>query len=198
MHGFERPVHHVGNAQRSQFQAHRPREIQEARNERIQPVHFRRNVSGQLAGERKRACHFLRKHLGGAFDDAQRVANLVRQAGGKLPQRRQSFRPPRFLFGAAQLAVGFLERLRKRLVSLHLPLVLHGELIHQNRRQKEEKHANRKDRGAGRREFELPKRGNEKRRIGQRGETVHSSVAMDRNKSPPLRSADSKWGNSCC
>ena len=41
VHGFERPVHHVGNPQTPRLQPHGPREIEEARHERIQPVHFR-------------------------------------------------------------------------------------------------------------------------------------------------------------
>ncbi len=142
---------------------------------------------------------FLRKHLGGALDHAQRIANLVRQPGGELPQRRQAFRPPRFLFRPPQLTVCFLERFRERLIPRHLLFVLHGELIHQNRRQKEEKHANRQDGGLRRVSARIPAaRGSEmRRRRATRGPST-TAWQTARSRSPPSRSADSKSGSSCC
>src|SRR5437763_12016519 len=43
--------------------------------------------------------------------------------------------------GFFQLAILLRQRLRKRLVTLHLAAVLHGELVHQDRGKKEEQNA---------------------------------------------------------
>ena len=145
---FERAVHDFGDALRVQIEMRGPREIEKARDERVQPVHLGGNVAGELAGERLRALQFLRKHFRRAFDHAERIADFVRETSGKLAESGEALGAAGIGFGAAQLAVGLLEALGKFAVAPDLAAIFHHEAVDEHRREEEEQDADRQDCGA--------------------------------------------------
>ncbi len=56
----------------------RARKVEELGDERAEPVDLGGNVAGKLAREFVGCLQFLGQHFGGAFDDSERVANLMR------------------------------------------------------------------------------------------------------------------------
>ncbi len=129
------------SARGAQFELQRPRKIEEPAHQRAQPIDLGRNISGQFGRKRLSIAQPVAQHLGGALDDAQGIANLVRQAGGELAERRQAFGSPRVGLHPLELAIGLREFLGQVLVAQRLPPVLHGEAIHDHRRQKEKQDA---------------------------------------------------------
>ena len=111
--GFERAVENRRYALRPQVEVRRPREIEKARHQSVEPVHFGGNIAGELARERLRVLQLLLQHFRRAFDHAERIADFVRQPGGKLAESGEALGAARVGFGAAQLAIGFLERLAR-------------------------------------------------------------------------------------
>ena len=85
----------------------RAREIQKARDQRIGAVHFLLDVSGHLLRDCVFVGHLARQHLGGSLHRAQGIAQLVRQPGSQLPQRRQAIGAAHLGFGFFQMPIGF-------------------------------------------------------------------------------------------
>ena len=81
---FENVIDDGGQLHGVKIEARRSREIEESRDEGIEAIHFRADVTGKFAGERIRSFDFLAKHFGRAFDDAERIANFVGEARGEL------------------------------------------------------------------------------------------------------------------
>src|SRR5258708_23078272 len=79
------------------------------------------------------------QHFRRAFDYPERVANLMRQTGGHLPESRQALRAARFLLRLLQLAIGFRQRFGELLIALDLPPIFHHEAVdHHGGKEKEE------------------------------------------------------------
>ena len=127
--GFERAVDDLADALRVKIEMRGAREIEEARHERVQPVHFGGNVARQLARERLRALQFLLEHFGRAFDHAERIADLVREARRKLAESGEALRAARIGFGALQLAVRLFESLGELAIALDLVAIVHHEAV---------------------------------------------------------------------
>ena len=70
-----------GQVRRVGIYMKRPRKVQKLRDQRAQPVDFRRDVSSQLARKFIPSLQFLGQYFSRAFDHAERIANLMRQAG---------------------------------------------------------------------------------------------------------------------
>ena len=120
LHRFEGVVNDLGYMKRAQFHVLWAGKIEKAGDERVQAIHFGRDEAGKLGCERLRWLQFLAEHFGGAFDDAERIANFVREAGGELSEGGESLRAARFGFGALQLAIRLLER-REQLLRFARP-----------------------------------------------------------------------------
>src|SRR5215469_13877551 len=128
----------LGYVDRFQIEARGAGEIEEARDQRIEAIHFGGNVSGKFSGGGLRRAEFLTEHFRGAFNDAQRIANFVSESGGKLAEGGEAFSAASFSLGALQLAVRIGERFRERLITRDLAAILNDEAIDQNRCQEEE------------------------------------------------------------
>src|SRR5258708_32263546 len=94
---MERAIQHRSNFQWNQFGLQWTGKIEEARYQSAQPVGLGRDVSRQFIRQRIRLSELLVKHFRRAFDYPERIANLVRQAGGHLPESRQPFGTPSLL-----------------------------------------------------------------------------------------------------
>ena len=110
-----------------EFETQRAGEIEEAGDQRAQAIHFAGNVAGQFGGEGLGGGQSLVQHFGGAFDDAERIANFVRQAGGELAERGQALGAARFGLGVFEAAVGVFEFFGEKLVAARLLAIFHGE-----------------------------------------------------------------------
>ena len=113
------------HALRPQIEIRGAREIEEARDERVEPVHLGGNVARQLARKRLRVLQFLLQHFRRAFDHAERIADFVREARRKLAERCQALGAARVGLGALQLAVRFFEELGERLIARDLAAIVH-------------------------------------------------------------------------
>src|ERR1017187_4664869 len=76
--GFHRAVDDFRDLLRVQLELRGSREIQKARHERVEAVHFGENVAGEFASERLGVFQFLREDFRRSFDHAQGITNLVR------------------------------------------------------------------------------------------------------------------------
>ena len=83
------------------------------------------------------------EHFGGAFDDAERVANFVSEACGELSEGGETFGAAGIGFGAAQLAIGFLEAFGELLVLVDLLAIFQDESVHHDGGEIKEKDADR-------------------------------------------------------
>ena len=82
--GFENVIDDGGELHGTEIEARGAREIEKAGDEGIEAIHFRADVAGQFARERIGSFDFLAEHFRGAFDNAERIADFVSEAGGKL------------------------------------------------------------------------------------------------------------------
>ena len=65
----------------------------------------------------------------GCLHRAQRISQLVRQAGGQLPQRGQPIGAAHLRFGFLQMAIGFGQFFRGGLRFPHFVAIGFGELV---------------------------------------------------------------------
>ena len=103
--GVEGAIDERGDGDGAKIEMRGAGEIEEARDERIQAVHFGRNVTSEFAGERRSGAEFLREHFGGALDDAEGIANFVGEAGGKLAEGGKTFGAAGFFLSLLQFAI---------------------------------------------------------------------------------------------
>ena len=92
---------------RLQAQLQRPGELQEARDQRVGAVHFDADEAGHLARHFVLRADAAVQHFRRGLDGAQRIAQLVRQAGRELPQRGQPVGAAHRFFRLAGSGVGF-------------------------------------------------------------------------------------------
>ena len=102
----------------------------------------------------------------------------MRQARGHLTESGEALGPARVVFGAPQLAIGFLKRLRERLIARDLPAIFNDEAVHQNRDEEKEKNAESQQAFRFRCQLIFRERGNQKRAVGEGSE--QSSTAACR------------------
>ena len=105
-------------AVRTPLEFQRTREVEEAGNDGVEPVHLADNVSCHFRGERVRRLQAAHERLGGASNHGQGVANLVRQAGRKLAQGRQPLRAAGVFLRLLQAPVGARQLLGQQPVTL--------------------------------------------------------------------------------
>ena len=110
IHGLKRAVHNRPERLRARLERKRPRKIQEAAHQAVHPVHFAGDVARHLRRHRVGRLNFFRQRFGGTFDDAERVPQFVREAGGKLSERREALRTAGFRLRLLEPAVRFLQR----------------------------------------------------------------------------------------
>src|ERR1051326_9611750 len=75
----------------AQIELRWPGKIKEATHQGAYSIHFSVNISSQFLCQRICIVQFLSKYLGRTFNDTQRIADLMRQTGSKLPQRGPPF-----------------------------------------------------------------------------------------------------------
>ena len=80
----------------------------------------------------------LGQHFRRAFDHSQRIANLVRESGGKLAESGETLGTPRLGLRLLEAAVRFGEGLSQFLIALRLAAALNHEAVHHHRSEKEE------------------------------------------------------------
>ncbi len=81
-------------------------ELQEAGDQRIGAVHFSGDEAAISRATSFSALDVARQHFGRRLDGAQRIAQFVRQAGGKLPQRGQAVGAAHRLLCLLELGIG--------------------------------------------------------------------------------------------
>ncbi len=107
---MQRAIQYHSNFLWNQLGMQRPGKIEKPRDQRAQTIGLTRDVTGQFAGQRIRFPQLLVQHLRRPFDHSQRIANLVCEPGGHLPQSRQPLRTPRLFLSLLQLAIGLGQR----------------------------------------------------------------------------------------
>src|SRR5262249_29426373 len=120
-----------------QIEAQWTGKIEKARDEIAEAIDFGGDVAGELGGERFGFTQARIQHLGGAFDDAERIADFVSEAGGELTQGGEAFGAAGLLLRALEEPIGFGELLGEELVALGLAAILDGEAIHDDGGEKE-------------------------------------------------------------
>src|SRR5579863_268007 len=145
LRNFDGAINDGADAHGLQFETRRTSEIEEARDQSVEAIDFSRNVARKLRGGGLGGTEFLLEHFGGAFDNAERIANFMGEAGRELAESGEALRAANFSLSVLELAIGFGERLGKSLIASHLAANFHGESIDEHRQYKQEEDTNSQD-----------------------------------------------------